>query len=72
MRRTLFGFGLFVMSAGVVMLGAALYLRLLTDTLTHVLGGVTGLGAVLAALMADPKPFLAILDRVLQWKRGTP
>lgn len=69
MKRALFVAGLAMALGALGMLGYALSAGSLTDSLTHVLGGVTGAGLILAALMTDPKTILSLADKLLALKR---
>ena len=69
MKRSFFWFGIALASAGVFLLGAALYLGRLTDPLLHVLAGMIAVGAFLAALMADGQALLSVIDRIVSWRK---
>lgn len=70
MKRVLFAAGLGLMLGCLGVLGYTVYAKTLTDTLLHYLAGGVALGLALAALMTDSKTVLALVDRVLAWKRN--
>ena len=70
MKRALFVLGLTLAVGGGFLLGVALYLNRLSDPLLHILAGIIAGGAVIAALVADPKPFLSLMERLLAIRFG--
>lgn len=71
MKRALFWFGFLLAMSGVGLSSFEVVAhRPPHPTSLYLFGGMVGLGAVLMALMADPKSLLALMDRVLAFRFG--
>jgi hypothetical protein len=70
MRRVLFGFGLVASLSGLFLLGLEVWKGGAHPTHLYVMGGVAAFGMIVAALMADPKTVISVLDRAITLRRG--